>query len=637
MRLLRNIIIASILAALLTGAGASTAPPTDWQSRVDPWVLSSAGAGETEFLIFLEQQAELSWAADLLTKEEKGRFVFQALTKVADQTQGDLIRTLKTEGADYQPYWVANMIWVRGDMALIQRIAGHPDAAHIYANPRVKLDVRAPIIESGARQESPSGAEAAETIPWNILHVNAPQVWEAGYRGGGVVIGGQDTGYAWEHPALKAQYRGWNGDTADHNYNWHDAIHANGDECGPDSPEPCDDHGHGTHTMGSMLGDGVDDDGDQHQVGMAPGARWIGCRNMDNGVGTPATYSECYQWFMAPTDLNGENPRPELAPDVINNSWSCPPGEGCTDPNVLLAVVENLRAAGILTVHSAGNSGSSCGSVNTPAGIYQASFTVGATDSSDNIAGFSSRGPVTVDSSNRLKPDISAPGVSILSSTRGGGYGTSSGTSMAAPHVAGQVALLISANPDLRGQVARIEDIIRESATPRTTSQDCGDVPGSQTPNNTYGWGRIDAWNALLHSGAIPLMLDKTPSSPVVQPGGTLGYTLTVTNTHPISSTTNVVLTDELPAGTTLVYASPPFTESATKVSWEFPGLEPQESRVFELVVRFDGPVGGNIRNENYWVSSDQTPGPIYGAPVSTPVRNLHYLLMIHREFHLSQ
>jgi uncharacterized repeat protein (TIGR01451 family) len=122
-----------------------------------------------------------------------------------------------------------------------------------------------------------------------------------------------------------------------------------------------------------------------------------------------------------------------------------------------------------------------------------------------------------------------------------------------------------------------------------------------------------------------------------VQPGGTLGYTLTVTNTHPISSTTNVVLTDVLPDETTLVYASPPFTESATKVSWEFPGLGPQESRIFELVVRFDGPVGGNIRNENYWVSSDQTPGPIYGAPVSTPVRNLHYLLMIHRDFHLTQ
>jgi len=637
MGILRNIIITSILAALVLGVGASTAQPTNWQSRVDPWVMSSAESGETEFLIFLEQQADLSGAADLRTKEEKGRYVFQELTRIADQTQNDLIRTLKSGGADYRPYWIANMIWVQGDMDLIQRIADHPDAAHIYANPMVKLDVPAPIIEAGTQQESQNGTETAETIPWNIELVNAPQVWEAGYRGGGVVIGGQDTGYAWEHPALKAQYRGWDGDAADHNYNWHDAIHEDGDECGPDSPEPCDDHGHGTHTMGSMVGDGVDDGGDRYQVGMAPAARWIGCRNMNNGAGTPATYSECYQWFLAPTDLNGDNPRPDLAPDVVNNSWSCPPNEGCTDPNVLLTVVENLRAAGILTVHSAGNTGSSCSSVNAPAAIYETSFTIGATDSSDIIAGFSSRGPVTIDSSGRLKPDVSAPGVSIPSSTRGGGYGISSGTSMAAPHVAGLAALLISADPDLRGQVARIEDILRESATPRTTSQDCGDVPGSQTPNNTYGWGRIDAWEALMSSGVIPLRLEKTPSSQVVQPGSTLGYTLKVTNSHPISTTTNVVLTDELPAGTTLVYASPPFTESTTKVSWEFPDLGPQESRTFELVVHFDGPVGGNIRNENYWVNSDQTAVPIYGAPVATPVRNLHYLQMIYSDFHLSK
>jgi subtilisin family serine protease len=122
-----------------------------------------------------------------------------------------------------------------------------------------------------------------------------------------------------------------------------------------------------------------------------------------------------------------------MAPDVINNSWGCPPSEGCTNPNALLTAVQNLTAAGIVTAHSAGNSGSGCSTVNTPAGIYAESFTVGATNSSDTIAGFSSRGPVTVDGSNRRKPDISAPGVDIRSSVPIGDYGDGwSGTSMAA-------------------------------------------------------------------------------------------------------------------------------------------------------------------------------------------------------------
>ncbi len=186
--------------------------------------------------------------------------------------------------------------------------------------------------------------------------------------------------------------------------------------CGSDSPEPCDDFGHGTHTMGTMVGD----DGGSNKIGMAPGARWIGCRNMDGGKGTPATYSECYQWFIAPTRIDGSDPNPAMAPDVINNSWGCPPSEGC-NPNSLLIPVQNLVAAGIVTAHSAGNSGSSCSSVSDPAAIYDESFTVGATDSSDNIAGFSSRGPVTVDGSNRPKPDVSAPGDNVRSSVPGKG------------------------------------------------------------------------------------------------------------------------------------------------------------------------------------------------------------------------
>jgi subtilisin family serine protease len=323
--------------------------------------------------------------------------------------------------------------------------------------------------------------------------VGAPDVWAFGIDGQGVVIAGQDTGYAWDHPALIGAYRG--GPSGDHAYNWHDSVHSGGGStCGADSPEPCDDYGHGTHTMGTMVGD----DGVGNQVGMAPGAQWIGCRNMDQGVGTPATYAECYQFFLAPTDLSDENPDPSKAPDVINNSWGCPPDEGCTDPNVLLSVVQSIRAAGIVTVHSAGNDGSSCSTVRDPSAIYDESFSVGATDSYDDIAFFSSRGPVTIDGSNRLKPDISAPGVDIRSSTRDGGYqGGWDGTSMAGPHVAGLVALVLSAKPELEGDVDAVENVIEQSAVALTTTQGCGGDAGDAIPNNVFGWGRIDALAAI--------------------------------------------------------------------------------------------------------------------------------------------
>lgn len=455
-----------------------------WQIKIDPQVFAEAQKGETDFILFLNQQADLSATTTMSTKSEKVWFVYQRLTDVAKHSQPALIQTLHNRGWKYQSFWVANMILVHGDSIALQYLANRSDVSHIYANPKVKQDLPQPI--------SLSETLATDGLEWNIAKVKANLVWEYGFRGQGAVIAGQDTGYDWTHSALIEAYRGWDGSRAEHDYNWHDAIHVGNDHCQADSPIPCDDYGHGTHTMGTMVG--ADD---LNQIGMAPAAKWIGCRNMDLGAGTPASYIECFQFFLAPTKLDGSDPQPDLAPDVINNSWSCTESEGCTDPNILLDVVNNVRAAGILTVQSAGNKGPMCFTITDPAGIYEASFSVGATDSADGIAYFSGRGPVTVDNSNRTKPDISAPGVGVRSSLPYNSYGTLSGTSMAAPHVAGLAALLISADPTLHGDPDRIRSIIQSSALPRTTTQDCGSIPGSSIPNNTYGWGRIDALAAL--------------------------------------------------------------------------------------------------------------------------------------------
>jgi subtilisin family serine protease len=213
---------------------------------------------------------------------------------------------------------------------------------------------------------------------------------------------------------------------------------------------------------------------------------------MDNGVGQPSTYIECLQFFVAPTDLQGKNPNPALHADVISNSYSCPASEGCTSGS-LHDAIEQVRAAGIFMAVSAGNSGSSCASITDPPAVEPSVFTVGAVDQTKNIAGFSSRGPILYGGVSRLGPDITAPGVQVVSSLVGGGYGSMSGTSMAAPHVAGAVALLWSAYPELRGQVSQTELILHSSAVQRTTTDVCGLDTANSWPNNVYGYGFLDA------------------------------------------------------------------------------------------------------------------------------------------------
>jgi len=507
---------ALVLLPGLVGPGqpaAASVPASVAEAKIAPWVLAHAAGAPVEFLVVLTEQADLSGADALATKPEKGRYVFDQLRQMAQASQGPLRAALDKKNVDYRAFYIVNAVWVRGDVVLARTLAARADVARIDGNPELQADLGGPQLSdtNDYIPASPSGVEDS------LQYVHADDVWALGFTGQGIVVGGQDTGYDWDHPALKDHYRGWDGATADHDYNWHDSIHSGGGRCGPDTTEPCDDSQHGTHTLGTAIGS----DGGSNQIGMAPGAKWIGCRNMDEGAGTPATYLECFEFFLAPYPIGGDplaDGNPNLAPDVTNNSWACPEvGEGCSTTS-LLAAVEAQRAAGIMTVVSAGNAGPGCNSVIDPPAIHEAVYSIGALDTgTDGIASFSSRGAVTVDGSNRRKPDLSAPGTNIRSSVPGGGYSSAfSGTSMASPHVAGAVALLWSAVPWLRGQVSLTEQILNESAY-HLTSSACG---SSGSPNNTYGYGRLDVLAAVEMALTLGVLTGTVSDGGTTQPIG---------------------------------------------------------------------------------------------------------------------
>jgi subtilisin family serine protease len=449
--------------------------------KIDPGVLDAlAATGEADFFVWMTEKADLSPAAQLTTKLEKGKFVYHALRTTADLSQRDLRTQLDLQGIRYQSFYIANKILIHGGtQATALTLATRTDVAKITPNRQYQLPE--PFIDAKAGQQ-------IAAIEPNLTFIRADQVWGSGVDGAGTVLAGNDTGLQWDHPAIKAHYRGWNGATANHNYNWWDAT-------GTYPLAPGDGHGHGTHTTGTMVGD----DGGANKIGVAPGAKTIHCKNMDNGGnGNDTTFSTCFQWNLAPWDLAGNNPRPDLAPDAINNSWGYWNGNNPTFEDE----VDALQAAGIVVEVSAGNEGPACTSLRSPGDHHQVMTTGSVSHASGAlpgfISGFSSRGPSLLDPAVHF-PDVMAPGENIRSSVPGSTYGGGwSGTSMAGPHVTALVGLMWAANPLLRGQVDQTYDLIRETAVPLTgqTGSNCG---GDYTvgTNNDWGHGTIDALAAV--------------------------------------------------------------------------------------------------------------------------------------------
>ncbi len=431
--------------------------------------------GDRLFVI-LRAQADLSDVRQIQNIDERRAAAYQELTRFANESQSELRNTFDSLGVDYTPYYLVNALEVRGGTLVRLYLLTRPEVDRVIPSPRLRpaQAVDALALNNLFAEPPPDG------VQWNVSMIGADKVWEEfGVRGEGIVIGQSDSGVDVNHPELADSYRGK--DEGD-DYNWFDPWYG--------KSSPYDENGHGTHTLGTVLG--------KNGIGVAPGATWFACMNLNRNLGNPALYLDCMQFMLAPFPQGGDSfvdGDPTRAADVLNNSWGCPEIEGC-DPQALLYAANHLRDAGIFVVVSTGNDGPNCSTVVAPLSLYDSVFSVGAIDRSGNVTEFSSRGPVTADGSNRIKPDIVAPGRDILSALPGGTYGALEGTSMAGPHVAGVVALLWSADPSLIGDIDRTEQILIETARPYTGSTSVGCFEGN-VPNAAYGYGVVDVYAAV--------------------------------------------------------------------------------------------------------------------------------------------
>jgi subtilisin family serine protease len=483
--LLLVLLLSALVGPPIASAAPDAGPP---RADVEAGLIDRLEDGDlTRVVVEFGGQRDLAAARAKSEPDARARAVVADLKAAAEADQAGARGLARARGARATSFWLTNVLVVDGaDRGLVESLARRPEVTAIRSE--TMYDRVDPV-------KTPEEVlEAAAADPeWGVAKIGAPDAWDAGVLGGGVVVANVDTGVDHLHPALVDQYRGnLGGGTFDHDYNWWDPTGI----CGT---TPCDNDGHGTHTMGTIVGG--DGPGEfTPDIGVAPGATWIAAKGCEGMLCSETALLSSGQWILAPTTTAGGGADPTKRPDIVNNSWGGGPGD-----EFYTAIVDAWRSAGIIPVFSAGNSGPECESGGSP-GDFLGSYSVGATDLDDLIAEFSSRGPSVF---GKVNPDVSAPGVAVNSAMPGGGYQMLSGTSMAAPHVVGALALVLSAAPELVGDVDSATAILSSTAIDRIDTTCGGDDDGD--PNNVYGDGRIDAGTAVA----------------LVATGGTLAGTVT--------------------------------------------------------------------------------------------------------------
>ncbi len=426
----------------------ATAGPDDYLPIIIEWAGPDVLAG---------QPALLAAPTDRVTQR---RQVIAALQAGHQQAAAALHTALTAavaagQARQVRAFWISPVIALQARPALIADLAGRPDVVAL------RLDAAIPLQQPTF--ETVAGPQPAAAPLWNLAMMRADLATDLGLDGAGVVVANLDTGVDWQHPALLAKYRGYRErGPAVHRGNWHVSTN---------EPYlyPGDGNGHGTHTMGTIVGD----DGMGNRIGVAPGATWIAVKLFTNdGFTYESWIHDAFEWIMAP---EGD---PALAPDIVNNSWGSEEGAN----EAFRQDVRALIAAGILPIFAAGNNGPRPGSVNSPAS-YPEALAVAALDAEGQVTTFSARGPSPW---GDVKPEVAAPGARVLSAFPGGGWAEGTGTSMAAPHVAGLAALLRQALPAASADL--LAALILETARPLA----------EDIPNNDTGYGLIDAYAAAL-------------------------------------------------------------------------------------------------------------------------------------------
>jgi subtilisin family serine protease len=488
--------LSSACAAFLAGSalfiapsvtqGSSMVPAPDLtRLKIDENLLNlmrDADEGEVfSALVYLHAQVDLEamnrdFDARRATMAERNREVLLAMHGVVADTQGPLVADLEARKAAgqviaYEAFHIVNAARVEGTKQAILDLAARQDVAAVYLNYEIELIEPVPADGGGVITGGPEPG---------VIAVRAPEVWALGIDGTGVLVANMDTGVAGTHPALASRWAG----VADSRYQghpewaWFDPV--------TNTNFPFDQNGHGTHTMGSVCGGAPGD-----QVGVAPGAYWISAGVIDR-VSIPRTVADAilsFQWFANP---DGDVNTNWDVPAVCSNSWGVTTGHGYPPcDQTFWQYIDGSEAAGTVQLFSAGNEGT--GGLRRPADRATTAYnclavaSVNANVQGWPISGFSSRGPTncTPNGQQAIKPDISAPGENVRSSLPGGGYGSLSGTSMASPHVNGVVALIRQANPNL--PVDEVKQIIYDTAF---------DL-GPTGEDNAYGWGMIDAYEAV--------------------------------------------------------------------------------------------------------------------------------------------